>query len=834
MREAIYRYRSTFRSLARAYLLLAVVLAATGGVAIASVAGARRTQSSFPNFLRSTNPSNLMMFTAYGGITPTSYSASTEEAIAHLRYVTASADVIGFDPNMQILRPVNPPSARNYPGQAPPAVEGSPDGEFSTMDRLVLLQGRMFDPTRIDEFVTGPRVAGQAGLRVGSTIRIAFFSNAQEQSPNFAGYPTDRPAFDVTLTLVGIIETADQVVQDDDAALGNQSAILTPALTNELLSCCAGYTYTAMQLEGGQEHQSEVAARVRALVPGLSAVPGQQTYGPLVQKAERAIRPEAVAFGVFGAITALAALLITGQLAARVAQRSAGDRAVIRSLGAGPWTTLADGMLGVVLSVVAGSIGAVAVGVVLSPLFPLGPTRPLTGPARFNLDWTVLIGGFALLAVSLGATSAFAVYRGLPHRSETPVLSTRQIGRAVTATGLPPSAVTGIPAAFGVGARGDSSRVRSAMLGSVLAVAVVVSSLIFGSSLRALVSHPRLYGWNWNLALLSGYAGQEDLPAQKTANLLEHDPVVARWTGVSFAGASLDNHRTPVLVMTPGSDVNPPVLTGHSLASSDQVVLGPATLAALHKHIGDTVVMIGRDGRSAVLRIVGTATLPTIGGGAVESLQMGSGAILARSLFSASALNPQQNSVPGPEAVFVILRPGVSESEGKASLDAISQQINAGNVEDPAGGAVSVLRPAEITNYGTIGSTPIVLAAVLAGGAVLALGLALLESVRQRRHEFAVLKTLGFTRGQLALSVSWQSSIAAAVGVIAGLPVGIALGRWLWTLFARTISAVPEPSVPAADMLLVAVLALAFANIVALVPARRAGRSPTAALLRGD
>ena len=39
--------------------------------------------------------------------------------------------------------------------------------------------------------------------------------------------------------------------------------------------------------------------------------------------------------------------------------------------------------------------------------------------------------------------------------------------------------------------------VRSALLGSVLAVAVVVTTLTFGNSLQTLVSNPALYGWNW-------------------------------------------------------------------------------------------------------------------------------------------------------------------------------------------------------------------------------------------------------------------------------------------------------------------------------------------------
>jgi ABC-type lipoprotein release transport system permease subunit len=113
-----------------------------------------------------------------------------------------------------------------------------------------------------------------------------------------------------------------------------------------------------------------------------------------------------------------------------------------------------------------------------------------------------------------------------------------------------------------------------------------------------------------------------------------------------------------------------------------------------------------------------------------------------------------------------------------------------------------------------------------------ALGLTLVASVRQRRHQFAVLKALGFTQRQLAASVAWQSSVAAVIGVIAGVPIGIALGRYLWTLFARDLSAVPHPTVPVTSVLAVAFGAVVFANLVALFPGRIAARTGTSLLLR--
>ena len=126
------------------------------------------------------------------------------------------------------------------------------------------------------------------------------------------------------------------------------------------------------------------------------------------------------------------------------------------------------------------------------------------------------------------------------------------------------------------------------------------------------------------------------------------------------------------------------------------------------------------------------------------------------------------------------------------------------------------------------------LASALAAGAIVALGLTLAASVRRRRRDLALLKTIGFTQRQLAESVAWQASVAAAIGIVVGIPLGIALGRWLWTLFARQIYAVPEPTVPVLSVALVGLGALVLANVVAAGPARSAARTSTGLLLRDE
>jgi ABC-type lipoprotein release transport system permease subunit len=145
-----------------------------------------------------------------------------------------------------------------------------------------------------------------------------------------------------------------------------------------------------------------------------------------------------------------------------------------------------------------------------------------------------------------------------------------------------------------------------------------------------------------------------------------------------------------------------------------------------------------------------------------------------------------------------------------------------------------VLRPAEILNSGSIKAIPTILGAGLAAGAVVALALTLMASVRRRRRDLALLRTLGLSGRQLATVVAWQSSVAVAIGSVVGVPLGIVLGRALWNLFANEIHAVPAPTVAVLPIVLIVVGALVLANVVAALPGRIAARTATALLLRAE
>jgi ABC-type lipoprotein release transport system permease subunit len=106
--------------------------------------------------------------------------------------------------------------------------------------------------------------------------------------------------------------------------------------------------------------------------------------------------------------------------------------------------------------------------------------------------------------------------------------------------------------------------------------------------------------------------------------------------------------------------------------------------------------------------------------------------------------------------------------------------------------------------------------------------------VHRRRRDLALLRTLGFTGRQLLAAVAWQASVAGVIGAVVGIPLGVLIGRWLWTLFANNIYAVPHPTVPALGLLLIAASTLVLANVVAAMPGRRAARTSAAQVMRGE
>jgi hypothetical protein len=831
---AWYRFRATFGHRWTGYLSIVLLVGLVGGLAMGSIAGARRTQSSYPTFLTSRNPSDLNV-AIYDPATDGGPGPTITAKIARL-------------PGVKQVRTLSAPAVVALSKDGAPRVNtfndvtpiGSTDGLFTDQDRLAVLQGRMFDPDRADQVVMTATAAHILGVRVGQLVPFGLFG------PNGS-----KRLLVVHARVMGIVALDNDIVQDDiDSAYG--FLVLTPAFMREAVSASPGGAIRpvgyGIQLTPGASVPAVQREVVRLIPSGLTYT--FHVTSRVVGEVELAVKPESVALGAFGAIAALVALVLGIQAVARQLRLGDEDRQVMRALGATPAATVGDGLPGVIGSVVLGALLAAAVAVGLSPLAPLGPVRPVYPDGGVAFDWTVLLVGTAGLIVVLAAAAIVLCIRRAPDRisHDLPTSGRRPIvATAAEGAGLPVTAVVGTTFALEPSRTRAAVPMRSTLVGTVLAIGLVVATLTFASGLSTLVSSPPLYGWNWTFMLNPS----NNVPPQAT-RLLDHDPDVAAWTGIAaYTSAELDGQTVPFLVTEPHPVVGPPILSGHALEAGDQVVLGASTLALLHKRVGDTVTLtVGAPGSGMLyvppttLHIVGTATLPAVGFSSFVSdhTSMGTGAYLSIDALPASFRQAVSNSDPtlnGPQLVFVRMRPSVSPANGRANLQQIATVANKVFASSPstAGNIVTVLgvqRPVQIVNYRSIGSTPVILAIGLALGSIVALSLTLIASVRSRRRDLALLKTLGLTPRQLASVIAWQSTVTAVIGIIVGIPLGIVLGRRLWILFAQNIDAVPRPTVPVLSVVLVGVGALVFANLVAAVPGRIAARTPTAMVLRAE
>ena len=827
MAYAWYRFRSTLRSELSYFLSVILLVGAVGGLALGAIEAARSTESSFADLVTSSHVPQLFVFD--GVINPgigldSAYNPGLLRTLSHLPDVERVESTVEL--NMGPLTPSGQPLTNSA---ISPTAEASVGGLDFTEDPLEIVDGRMVDPRQADEVVIDAASAKTLGYHLGEEIPVGWETNAQTSSGNFnpnQPIPVHQRA---SLKIVGIVGgQATTLFQDQDNANGQSIMLFAPALTNKLLACCSNDMVSALTLQGGERHLSAVEAAVkRALPKGLPFV--YQESQSIITTANATLRPETIALNVFGGITGIAALLIAGQVISRRVRLRAPELDIARALGADPPMCLSDSLLGSFGASLLGSLLAGAVAVGLSPLGPLGPVRPFLGVA-LRPDWTVIGIGVVALVVVLGGVAVLASFRSLPdrarHRAST--YTSSRVTTAASRAGLPPSAVTGVRFALEPGVGRSAVPVRSAILGAILAVTVVVATVTFGSSLNTLVSHPALYGWNWNYDI-DGGGGLGDIPGQAAAKLLDADPLVQSWTGVYYSALTFDGVNVPVMGATPGAPVAPPLLSGHSLQASDQVVLGASTLRTLHKQVGDAVQVRIHGEKPITLTIVGTATLPPIGVVGSSHLEMGTGAVLDYRIIPPAARNLFEVT-PGPNAILVRTKGGASPA-ALASLQSIGRRVD---IAINGGSVFGVLRPAQIVNYGSLGTTPFLLGAALAVGAAAALGITLVTSVRRRRHDLAILKTLGFTRGQLAIAVAVQASVAAVIGCAIGIPVGIALGRVLWDVFAGEISAVPAPTVPGGTIAVIGAIALVLAIVVATIPGRLAARTPTSQLLRAE
>jgi FtsX-like permease family len=363
--------------------------------------------------------------------------------------------------------------------------------------------------------------------------------------------------------------------------------------------------------------------------------------------------------------------------------------------------------------------------------------------------------------------------------------------------------------------------VRTSIGGAVVGLTALVAALVFGASLTHLLTSPPLYGVTWDTEIWNNN-GPGAIGAG--APVVRADPDVASaafiQTGVDFQfrGRTVDGFAFSPVKGTFAATM----LTGREPVTADEVAFGASTAAQLGVRAGATLTGHAENDLAPLVpvRMVGVAVLPP----GDPSTHFGDGVIVTRQALVRLAGGQARSSY----VLAVTFRPGLDRATAVARLDhrlaAADQNFF---TQRPA-------TPTDLVNFGQIQDLPLILGSVLAVMALLTVAHLLGTSVRRRRRDVAVLKTLGFTPGDLARTVAWQAATLAVVMLLVGVPLGVAAGRGAWRLFASQLGVVPGASTPTASLILLVPATILLAVLISLGPAVTAMRTRPAATLRAE
>jgi hypothetical protein len=822
------RLRADFRQRWRALVGLALLLGLAGGVVLTAASGARRTDTAYPRLLQWANAAQVNV-AAPGA---TGFAADFYAALARLPQVASMSTEILY----QVALPGD-----HAAGTQVYAMSSPDHGLGVAVDRVKVLHGAVFDPRMAGQAMIDPLLANREHVRPGGIVRLLGVPNDPR-----TGAPDYAKAVPLAFRVSAIVVFDDQIVPTGSAA-GEPRALLTSFPVRDAVQTMSYGNEAAVRLRPGASMAAFTAAAV-ALSKRLPDIAGKPVIFSLSDQTaatERAIRPQAVALAVFAILAGLIALVVIGQLLSRQMLLDSAEYPVLRALGMTRGSLVGLSMARMALVTVAGAVIAVATAVAASPLMPIGPAR-LAEP-RPGVEVDALVGpvgaAIALLPLLLLSTAAWRAAsqaRGTlgvaePAAHDRPSRLGALLGRAGTVAGG-----VGVRMAFEPGRGRTAVPVRSALAGTVVAVAAVAAAIVFGASLIGLVGTPHRYGQNWDADLDLSFGG---LPAPIATKFVSSLPAMRSYVAGNYGQLTIDGQIVPAVGLDQRRGAQfLTLLAGRAPADGNEIALGAQTLRAVHRRLGQTVrVAVDQvtgypvSGAQRVMRVVGVAVLPDFSRGTFSPTGLGTGAVVPANVLSVRS-SPGSSTLCVTDTTcynFFLLRyrPGTNPDQAAKAMTAALSRVGC-----PPGSCVVTVdqRPGDIRNYATVRNTPLVLGGVLALLAVGTLAHVLLTGVRRRRRDLAVLKTLGFIRSQVLGVVAWEASAFAAVALLVGLPFGVIAGRQAWALFATASGVSAQAAVPLPLVLLVIPVTLAIANLIAAAPGWEAARVRPATVLRSE
>ena len=285
------------------------------------------------------------------------------------------------------------------------------------------------------------------------------------------------------------------------------------------------------------------------------------------------IRPVAVSLALFSAVLGVVGAVVVGLLLRRHVEVTLDDRAALAGMG---FTRRQHGAVALLRGATVGTAAAalaVALAVIASPRFPMGPARLAEPAPGVSADVVVLVLG-AVVVILVGGGATLGAH--LPSRPSSAAPMLRFV--------LSPSATAGIRAALGPNQRASRMAIASGAVG----VAAIVAVAEFGTDLDRLVSEPTRYGQQWERVLDAEFGA---VPTAAIVDRYTDDDRVVALVGGTYGELVIDGVAVPsVGWLDLHGSTGPTVVDGRLAQQPGELALGGDVLDRLDLAVGDRVI----------------------------------------------------------------------------------------------------------------------------------------------------------------------------------------------------------------------------------------------------
>ena len=787
---------------------LVVLLGAIGAVSIGSVAGAVRTSSAVDRFVVEQRAFDVLVFCGTPERDRDGFVC--EQELRDLDEIEDTAPILELLGQPSVGgRNAGPGDDSCFDGPGDLMLVVSPDGRFgSAINEHRFIAGRPVDPSRADEVVISRDLAERVDVGVGDTIDFRLFAGADCMGPSAEW----RPA---TVLIVVGIEVSPFEVRPES---GEYRSLIhaTPALLKSVGDLPDMELMVAARLRTGVafEDLREPFERLEISMEALDeegrkfAVPQSVNSDNL----QRSVRAHVIALWLLGALTAVAGLVLVGQMLNRQIRGAATEFRALHHLGQTRRDLSAVGLAHVLSVVLPAALLAVVGGYLTSSFTPLGIARIVEVQRGLRAEPIVLGLGTIVMILCLVGVAIPSLVAVTREQVEAAPAGQGRTGALARRLGSGPVTTTGLRMAFEPPRGPGAPPLRTGFGMIVAAVVLLVAATVFAGSLTHLQGSKHLIGWNWDAMFF--VEGEPVTDARLREAVASTPGVMSATSGTTFTPVVLrlgpDEVFTPTVTFV-GGPIGPTLISGRAPSGPSEIVLGRETLERLGYRQGDRIPFLAtvdefQDLADGALRgdltVVGTAVLPVLGG----ADRLGTGAAIDFELVRALVPEAQAG------AVFARLEAGVRVDDvASAAADALGVGA-VGSITEETFGLDRVLR-----DVVRIRNLPIAFAVMLALLAVGVVAQVVVGSTQARRKELGILLALGLRPRQIRGAIVVQAVAVTGSALLAGLPLGIVIGRGAWHTFALSLGTKPEVSLASGWLAALVVGLLVLAGLLGLI-----------------